>query len=391
MWATLAITLSGNNNDYSPTGFVYVDDDHPGAGTLELDCSGADRTITGFAAGYKGRVLRIVNVSSGSFKVILPDSSASSAVGNKFSFAAAATVNILKGETFVLVYSGAAGAGTWRALTSPLPGASGGSVSDAAFPTGWDADTTGAASRNALYDYLHISDTDDDGKVNVLNTGAGIVKTNSGGVVSTATAGTDYILDFEWQSAFAALGSAIKANSLGGNALNASTSAALADGTARIAAVYLQKGGSITGISFFQSVQGSYTADNNNYLALYSFTPGASNQLNQVAITANDGTVWKATSNSLVLVPFSVTGTPTPYTAAAGLYFVAALYNSSAQTTAPSLGAYTSSLALGITALDFQNSGKTSATLASQTALTTPLTMSGLTAVPAIPWFGLYT
>lgn len=66
------------------------------------------------------------------------------------------------------------------------------SISDTAFASSWDAVTTIAPSKNAVYDIIHTFDTDDDGKVNVLDIGAGIPKTDSSGVVSVATAGTDY-------------------------------------------------------------------------------------------------------------------------------------------------------------------------------------------------------
>lgn len=81
-------------------------------------------------------------------------------------------------------------------LASGLPGwgtdnnsGGGGSVVDGAFPTGWDSDTTQAASRNALFDLNHISDQDDDGLVDKVDLGsAGLVATSSGGVLSVATA-----------------------------------------------------------------------------------------------------------------------------------------------------------------------------------------------------------
>jgi hypothetical protein len=65
-------------------------------------------------------------------------------------------------------------------------------VNNAAFSSAWSGETGNAPSRNTLYNYLHTFDTDDDGKVNVLDIGAGIVKTDSSGIVSVATAGTDY-------------------------------------------------------------------------------------------------------------------------------------------------------------------------------------------------------
>jgi hypothetical protein len=58
--------------------------------------------------------------------------------------------------------------------------------------SGWNADTEGL-TRNDAYDYLHIGDTDDDGLVNKVDiAAAGLLKTDSSGVLSTATAGADY-------------------------------------------------------------------------------------------------------------------------------------------------------------------------------------------------------
>jgi hypothetical protein len=65
-------------------------------------------------------------------------------------------------------------------------------VSDTAFASSWNGVTTTAPSKNAVYDWAHTFDSDDDGKVNVLDMGAGLVKTDAGGNVSVASAGTDY-------------------------------------------------------------------------------------------------------------------------------------------------------------------------------------------------------
>lgn len=64
-------------------------------------------------------------------------------------------------------------------------------LSDAAVSGSWDGSLIGA-TRNSLRDYFILFDTDLDGKVNVLDVGAGIVKTDSGGIVAIAVAGTDY-------------------------------------------------------------------------------------------------------------------------------------------------------------------------------------------------------
>jgi hypothetical protein len=74
----------------------------------------------------------------------------------------------------------------------------GGIVSDTAFGSSWNGVTTIAPSKNAIYDWAHTFDTDDNGKVNVLDIGAGIVKTDAGGVVSSITDNSS-----NWDTAYA--------------------------------------------------------------------------------------------------------------------------------------------------------------------------------------------
>lgn len=88
--------------------------------------------------------------------------------------------------------------GGWSAIDTngklKTSGSGGGAnVDDTAFGSSWNANATDAPSKNAVYDWAHTFDTDDDGKVNVLDMGAGIVKTDAGGAVSAASAGTDYL------------------------------------------------------------------------------------------------------------------------------------------------------------------------------------------------------
>lgn len=76
--------------------------------------------------------------------------------------------------------------------TFTLPDASGTialttAIDDTAFASSWNGVTTIAPSKNAVYDWIHTFDTDDDGKVNVLDVGAGVVETDAGGVVSVTT------------------------------------------------------------------------------------------------------------------------------------------------------------------------------------------------------------
>lgn len=60
------------------------------------------------------------------------------------------------------------------------------------YGSGWNADTA-TPEKDDIYDWGHIFDTDDDGKVNVVDlSSVGLVKTDASGVLSVATSGTDY-------------------------------------------------------------------------------------------------------------------------------------------------------------------------------------------------------
>ena len=66
-------------------------------------------------------------------------------------------------------------------------------VTSETYGAGWAADTEGA-QRDDIYAILHVGDTDDDGIADKLDlAAAGLVKTDASGVISTATAGTDYL------------------------------------------------------------------------------------------------------------------------------------------------------------------------------------------------------
>lgn len=66
-------------------------------------------------------------------------------------------------------------------------------ISDSAYDsTTWNGVATIGASKNALRDYFILFDTDGDGKVNVLDQGAGLAFTDAGGVLQTPKViGTD--------------------------------------------------------------------------------------------------------------------------------------------------------------------------------------------------------
>jgi len=158
----------------------------------------------------------------------------------------------------------------------------------------------------------------------------------------SVTEPTDYTL-----KAQEALGSTIVAQTIGGQIANLIANTQLADGTIKFNAVWIPSAQTITGVKWYQNVIGNYTADNYNGIGLYSYSGGT---MTLVASTTNDGNVWQtATGGTFGSKAFS-----SPYAASAGLYFVALLYNSSAQTSAPNLGNVGTATAAAV-AGDFTN------------------------------------
>lgn len=160
----------------------------------------------------------------------------------------------------------------------------------------------------------------------------------------------------------------------------------LYDGQMQFQAIWLPRGTasapiSLTGIKWFQVAQGAYTADNNNRIGLYSYSGGT---LTLVASCADDPTLWKS-GTGVVTKAFT-----SPYPAVAGCYFIGFLYNSSAQTTQPSIGGGASQAVTAMSALDYTNSAKSIAYKSAQTDLPTPQVMSGILNYGISAWFGLY-
>jgi hypothetical protein len=143
----------------------------------------------------------------------------------------------------------------------------------------------------------------------------------------------------------------------------------LTDGQGRFIAVYLPKAQTITGVKWWQSVQGNYTADNENRIGLYTYSGG---NMTLVASTLNDANLWStAVNNSMGSKAFSTT-----YSASAGLYYIGFVWNASATTTAPSIGSGT---AIVINIADFTNSAKIGSTF-NMTALPSSLAQSSTSA-----------
>lgn len=179
------------------------------------------------------------------------------------------------------------------------------------------------------------------------------------------------------------LGGTIKAEPIFGNLTNLTTSYTLADNTTIYTAVYLPVAATITGVAWVQGIAGNYTADNYNGVGLYTYSAG---NITKVASSTDDGNIWKGTVSTFQTKNFSAT-----YAATAGLYYIGILYNNSAQVTAPTVSAISSTSSTGAKSADFTNSAKLAASHAAQNTLAAgPVSFVGLSVIANSPYFALY-
>lgn len=159
------------------------------------------------------------------------------------------------------------------------------------------------------------------------------------------------------------------------------TNKTLADGTGYWQSFYLPIGDTITGVRFIQRTQGGYTAADSNCFALYTVS-GAT--YTRVAISANNGDLWKGTGYSLQTVAFTST-----YIAAAGNYMVFFSYNQSAETTAPNIYCWNGSVGVS-QLLTGTNAHRLSGTVTSEGGPPTTEVAGDLTAADVIYGIWLY-
>lgn len=126
------------------------------------------------------------------------------------------------------------------------------------------------------------------------------------------------------------VGGIIKIEPLARSVMDITRTVPMSDSLLYITGTIIQAKTRLTGMLAFQTVQGNYTGDNYNGMALFKWNGTA---IILVASTTNDADIWKAASNTWVQKAFT-----TPYNADQGIYYMTAVYNNSAQTTAPSLG-----------------------------------------------------
>jgi hypothetical protein len=93
--------------------------------------------------------------------------------------------------------------------------------------------------------------------------------------------------------------------------------------------IWIPRAAVVSGVRWFQITAGVYTPDGlgNNHVGLYTLSGYT---LTQVAVSANDGNIWKTATNSFGTKAFTST-----YNASRGLYYVGFLWSASGTVTTP--------------------------------------------------------
>ena len=165
---------------------------------------------------------------------------------------------------------------------------------------------------------------------------------------------------------------------------NNAASSDMVSGTIYWMAVYLTTPQTITGAYVPFNRAGNYTANNNNRVGLYS-TDGTT--LTLIASNADTPAMWTTTSNSMLTQAFTAT-----YSAPAGLYYMAYLWNSSVTITAPRV--VTQTMNGAFVDIGLIGSNIRVGTLAGQTNLPSTQAISGIAhsggSGQVVPWVGIY-
>lgn len=112
--------------------------------------------------------------------------------------------------------------------------------------------------------------------------------------------------------------------------------------------IYIPVACTITGVNWYQTTAGNALENNYNGVCLYSYSGGT---LTLVDSTTRDTTMWTGTSGSWRTKAFAQT-----YQASAGVYYLAAVYSNSSQTTNPAIGGGTALHSAAVSGFDFTNS-----------------------------------
>jgi len=130
---------------------------------------------------------------------------------------------------------------------------------------------------------------------------------------------------YTWQK----LGCTIKAKPIGMNLAGIGDELALVNGRIYLVPVFLNRTTTIASLGFIVNTEGVFTADNENRLAVYEDQAGV---LTRVGITPNSDSIFTSTGAKTVNLTSSIS------LMGDKIYWIAILYNNSAQTVAPQIG-----------------------------------------------------
>jgi len=239
----------------------------------------------------------------------------------------------------------------------------------------------------------------------VTSVGATLPLTSSGGTtpdisISQASGSTDgFLSSTDWTtfnnkpsnnqiiSGYQGLGSEAKSVPIGISFLfpNIGNAIQLTSQRLVLSPVYLSTTTTITGVKWYQSVQGNYTASNYNGVGLYSVSGGV---ITLIASSTNDNAIWQTfASDTWGNKAFS---TPIP-NLAAGTYYIAALATIGAPIVTPSILAFQVGTIQfsAVQGFDFTG-GRFVVVSAGRTTLPLNLTLSTTTANNTFHWLSLY-
>jgi hypothetical protein len=188
--------------------------------------------------------------------------------------------------------------------------------------------------------------------------------------------------NFQVLTGYQTLGSAFKSILMSNPSIsNITQSIALSTGQFRGVAVYVPIAQTITGVKWFQTIQGAFTSSGYNGVALFTYSGGT---LTRVALSTDSETTWETSANNT----WGSVAFATPYSASAGLYYIGLLYNGGA--TAPAIGGTVNSVSANVNIADFTNSAELSLILGSQTTMPSSVSMSSSTVSANNPAVYLY-
>lgn len=275
--------------------------------------------------------------------------------GDSTAYATASVTGYLKYSDWVIFNSKGSGSVTSINLTAGLGMAvSGGPITTSGSITvTLDTANVNVLSRTrAANTYAPISVN---GTVTSITAGSGL----TGGTITTTgtlKADTTLLATQYWVQgnrdldylANAALGSSFKGGPTEVKPGNISAAAALTSQQMLYRRIYIPVACTITGVNWYQTTAGNALENNYNGVCLYSYSGGT---LTLVDSTTRDTTMWTGTSGSWRTKAFAQT-----YQASAGVYYLAAVYSNSSQTTNPAIGGGTALHSAAVSGFDFTNS-----------------------------------